>query len=549
MASDVTAAPTPATFDYEEARRTFRWPAPEYYNFATDTVGRFARDPAHLAMLHVDRDGRERRISFADFDRRSDRLAAALARQGVGPGDRVLVVLPRVPEWWETILALMKLGAVSLPGTTLLTARDLEYRINRAQAKAIVTDPDVAARVDEVAGQCPALAVPVVAGGARAGWIDDEAALAAAPEDFTPARTRSDEPCMLYFTSGTTAHPKMVLHTHASYPLGHQVTGRYWLHLGRDDLHWNLSDNGWAKAAWSSLFGPWSVGAALFIHDARGRFDAAQALATLAGYPITSFCAAPTIYRLFVLEDLGRYTFPSLRSCVGAGEPLNPEVISTWQERTGLTIRDGYGQTETVLLVGNFPGVPVRPGSMGKPAPGFDIAIVDDAGQALPAGEEGHIGVRIRPARPLGFFHGYWGEPELTERTFAGDWYLTGDRATRDADGYFWFVGRADDVIISAGYRISPFEVESALLEHPAVAESAVVGKPDALRGQIVKAFVVLAPGYAPSDELAGELQEHARQVKAPYMYPREVAFVAELPKTISGKIRRVELRERERGN
>lgn len=532
--------------DYEETRRTFRWDVPEYYNFAVDTIGKWATDPARPGMVHVDHEGRERTITFAEFAQRSDRLASALRQHGIGPGDRVLVVLPRVPEWWEAILGIMKVGAISLPGTTLLRPRDLEYRINASGAKGIITDPEVAARVDEVAGSCPTLTVPIVVGGERDGWISYDAALAEAPADFEPVRTRSDDPCMLYFTSGTTAHPKMVLHTHASYPIGHVVTGRFWLDLRPGDLHWNLSDNGWAKAAWSSLFGPWSVGATLFIHDARGRFDAGQTLATLERYPITSFCAAPTIYRMLVLEDLAKFKPAALRSCVGAGEPLNPEVIETWREATGMTIRDGYGQTESAVLVANFPSVPVRVGAMGKPTPGFEVAIIDDEGRELPPGEEGHIGVRIKPGRPVGLFHGYYGDEALTNEVFAGEWYYTGDRARRDEDGYFWFVGRADDVILSAGYRISPFEVESALLEHPAVAEAAVVGSPDPIRGQIVKAFVVLVPGTETSPTLAQEIQDFTRKVTAPYKYPREIEFVAELPKTISGKIRRVELRERE---
>ena len=532
--------------DYEETRRTFRWDVPEHYNFAVDTIGGWAADPRRLGMLHVDQQGVAREITFADFARRSDRLAGALRRQGINPGDRVLVILPRVPEWWEAILGIMKAGAISLPGTTLLMPRDLEYRIQASGAKGIITDPEVAARVDEVAASCPSLRVPIVVGGERPGWVSYEAALAGASEGFAAGRTRSDDPCMLYFTSGTTAHPKMVLHTHASYPLGHVVTGRYWLDLHPGDLHWNLSDNGWAKAAWSSLFGPWSVGATLFIQDARGRFDPGQTLETLERYPITSFCAAPTIYRMLVLQDLSKLEPRALRSCVGAGEPLNPEVIESWRTSTGMTIRDGYGQTETAVLAANFPPVPVRPGSMGKSSPGYDVGIVDDDGRELPAGEEGHIGVRIRPQRPVGIFHGYWGEPELTARTFAGDWYLTGDRGRRDEDDYLWFVGRADDVILSASYRISPFEVESALIEHPKVAEAAVVASPDPIRGQVVKAYVVLVPGTAASDALAGEIQDFTRRITAPYKYPREIEFVDDLPKTISGKIRRVELRQRE---
>jgi len=339
----------------------------------------------------------------------------------------------------------------------------------------------------------------------------------------------------------------MVAHTHASYGVGHQITGKLWLDLTPNDLHWTLSDTGWAKAAWGCFFGPWSQGAAIFMQDATGRFDAQETLRLLERYQITTFCAPPTAYRMLVLEDLKAYDLRELRHCVGAGEPLNPEVIDAWQQGTGLTIRDGYGQTETVLLCGNFPGMEVRPGSMGKPSPGFEVAVIDEDARPVEPGEEGDIAVRVRPQRPVGLFKEYWNDSEATRRAMRGDYYVTGDRAYVDADGYFWFVGRADDVIISAGYRIGPFEVESALVEHPAVVESAVIASPDPVRGEIVKAFVILAPGYEPSDTLTEEIQEHVKGVTAPYKYPREIEFVTELPKTISGKIRRVELRERER--
>jgi acetyl-CoA synthetase/medium-chain acyl-CoA synthetase len=361
-------------------------------------------------------------------------------------------------------------------------------------------------------------------------------------------RTLASDPCLIYFTSGTVGYPKMVVHTHASYPVGHTVvTGRYWLDLTPDDLVWNLSEMGWAKAAWSNFFGPWGNGAAIFVQDARGKFDGKATLAMLEQHPISVFCAPPTAYRVMVQEDLKGRRLATLRHCVGAGEPLNPEVIDAWRAGTGLTIRDGYGQTETVLLCGNFPTEEVRAGSMGKPSPGFDLAVIDHEGRELGPNKEGDIAVRVQPERPLGLFKEYWRNPEAMERSFMGEWYLTGDRAYRDADGYFWFVGRADDVIISAGYRIGPFEVESALVEHPAVMEAAVVASPDPVRGEIVKAFVILAPGYQASEALATEIQDHVKSVTAPYKYPREVEFVTELPKTISGKIRRVELRERER--
>jgi acetyl-CoA synthetase/medium-chain acyl-CoA synthetase len=339
----------------------------------------------------------------------------------------------------------------------------------------------------------------------------------------------------------------MVLHTQVSYPIGHIVTGKYWLDLKPTDLHWNLSDTGWAKAAYSNLFGPWIMGVAMFTFDGRGRFDARQTLELLERYPISTFCAPPTAYRLLVLEHLSGYRLSALRHCIGAGEPLNPEVIEAWQRGTGQTIRDGYGQTETVILVANFPPMPVKPGSMGKPSPGFTIGIVDDDGREVPAGTEGDIAVKLTPMRPVGLFKEYWRNPEATANCIRGEWYITGDRAIKDDDDYFWFVGRADDVIISAGYRIGPFEVESALVEHPSVAEAAVVASPDQLRGDIVKAFVILAPGHQPSEQLTQDLQEHVKRVTAPYKYPREIEFTTELPKTISGKIRRVELRQRER--
>ncbi|MGB9804798.1 AMP-binding protein, partial [Desulfofundulus sp.] len=431
------------------------------------------------------------------------------------------------------------------PGTTQLTAKDIKYRLETAEAVCVITDNENAPKVDEVVADCPTVKSRIIVGEPRQGWLDYREAVARASDDFTTVNTRSDDNAILYFTSGTTGYPKMTVHSHASYPIGHIVTGKYWLDLRPDDLHWNLSDTGWAKAAWSSFYGPWNMGAAIFVHHT-SRFSPRKTLELLQKYPITTLCGAPTNYRMIVLEDLSQYKFPALRHCVGAGEPLNPEVIEVWKEATGLIIRDGYGQTETVLLCGSFPCLEPRFGSMGKPSPGFDVQVIDEEGNILPPNTEGDVAVRVKPERPVGLFKEYWKNPEKTASVYRGDWYLTGDRAYRDEDGYFWFVGRADDVILAAGYRIGPFEVESALLEHPAVAESAVVSSPDEIRGEVVKAFVVLAPGYQPSDELVKELQEHVKKVTAPYKYPRKVEFVESLPKTISGKIRRVELRERE---
>jgi acyl-coenzyme A synthetase/AMP-(fatty) acid ligase len=338
----------------------------------------------------------------------------------------------------------------------------------------------------------------------------------------------------------------MVLHTQASYGMAHVTTAKLWHDLKSTDLQWTITDTGWAKTAYGKLFGQWIQGAAILQQNTTARFDPALTLEIISRFGVTSFCAPPTVYRMMVLLDLTKYDLESLRHCTGAGEPLNPEVMKEWEEGTGMTIYDGYGQTETVLLVANYRAIPVKPGSMGKPTPGAEIAIVDEDGEVLPPGQEGQIAVKVKPNRPVGLFREYWKAPDAMASSFQGDWYLTGDKASMDEDGYFWFIGRADDVIISAGYRIGPFEVESALIEHPAVAESAVVASPDPVRGDVVKAFVVLAPGYVESDELVMSLQDLVKNSTAPYKYPRKVEFVIDLPKTISGKIRRIELRERE---
>jgi acetyl-CoA synthetase/medium-chain acyl-CoA synthetase len=427
-----------------------------------------------------------------------------------------------------------------VPGTLLLTARDVAYELGTARISAAITNPDGVAKVGGFEG------TRLLVGGEQPGWIDFDRGLRQASASFSGERTRSDDPGILYFTSATTGNPKMVLHTQASYGLGHRLTGQLWLDLRPEDVHWNLSDLGWAKAAWSSFYGPWQMGACVFALNAPGRFDPALMLKTLAGFPITTWCAPPTALRLIVRQDLSRWQFPHLRHCVSAGEPLNPEVLNRWRRATGLTLHEGYGQTETVVLIGNFRslGHPVRPGSMGRATPGFAVALLDEHLHEVPVGMEGEVAVRVKPHRPLGLFREYWLNPEEMAAQFRGDWYLTGDRATRDADGYFWFIGRKDDIIKSSGYRIGPFEVESALLEHPAVLEAAVIGKPDALRGQIVKACVVLRPGIEAAEELKTELQVHCKRLISAYKYPREVEFVRELPKTTSGKTRRVELRQ-----
>ena len=531
--------------EYAETYRTFRLDVPERYNWAYDVFDRWGQDPQKLAMLWVGADGRSRRVTYRELGERSRRVANALAGLGVAPGDRVLIMLPRLVEWWELILGCIRGRFVSVPGTTLLTPKDIIYRVNTSGATAAVTDAENVEKIEAVRAECPTLRHLIAVGGAP-GWRGYEDVVRSASPTLAHPQNSSGDPLMIYFTSGTTGYPKMVLHTHASYPIGHIITGKFWLDNRPSDLHWTLSDTGWAQAAWTCLFAPWNMGAALFIWDQRGRFDPQGTMRMLERHPITTFFAPPTAARMLVLEDLKRYQPKALRLCLGAGEPVNPEVIEAWRDGTGHHIWEGYGQTETVLCVATFPGMRYKPGSMGVAAPTFRVGVVDEAGNQLPPGQEGEIAIRVRPERPVGLFPGYWQNPEANAKCFRGDWYFTGDRATRDEEGYFWFIGRADDVIISASYRIGPFEVESALLEHSAVAEAAVVASPDEMRGDIVKAFVVLAPGQRPSEALAVELQEHVRKVTAPYKYPREVEFLEDLPKTISGKIRRTELRRRE---
>jgi acetyl-CoA synthetase/medium-chain acyl-CoA synthetase len=515
---------------------------PLYFNFAKDVIDFWARErPEAAGLWWVNlATGAERRFSFSQLSAVSCRAANFLRASGIGRGDRVLLMLPRLPQWWVAMLGLIRLGAVPVPATPLLTGRDTAYRLTTARIGAVITNEEGIPKAEGFDG------LRLAAGGGQPGWIDFDSGLDRAADRFAGEPTRSDDPGILYFTSATTGEPKMVLHTQASYGLGHRLTGRYWLDLRPGDVHWNISDLGWGKAAWSSFYAPWQMGACVFAAECPGKFDPARALDTLANYPVTTWCAPPTALRLIVRQDLGERRFPHLRHCVSAGEPLNPEVLNLWRDATGLTLYEAYGQTETVALIGNFRslGCPVRPGSMGKPTPGFTIALLDPELNEVPSGREGEVAVRVNPVRPLGLFREYWLNPEEMARKFRGDWYLTGDRAIRDAEGYFWFLGRNDDVIKSSGYRIGPFEVESVLLEHPAVLEAGVIGKPDSLRGQIVKACVVLRPGILGDEELKADLQSHCKRLMAAYKYPREIEFVSELPKTASGKTRHVELRQ-----
>lgn len=534
--------------DYEQTRATFTLDVPERFNYTRDVIDAWAeRDPDKLALIAVEDDGTTaQHLSFADLSHRADRAAAFLASLGVSAGDRLFVMLPRVVEWYDVLLGAFKIGAVPMPATTQLQPNDIAYRIERSEATVAITDAAGVEKVDVARDRCPGLAHLITTGEPDSDWGSLADGMDGADGPGQTHDTAADDLLLIYFTSGTTGHPKMVPHTHASYGIGHQITARFWHDLGPDDIHWTVSDTGWAKAAWGKLFGQWSIGSAILMWNPQGKPDFATMASMIAAHGVTTFCAPPTIYRALVQLDLAQYDLSSLRHCTAAGEPLNPETFEAWKNATGTEVHDGYGQTETVNIIANFRCLPIKPGSMGKPVPGFDLAVVDDDLNELDPGNEGQIAVRIKPDRPVGLFSGYWRDDEANAESFRGDWYLTGDRAHIDEDGYFWFVSRDDDIIISAGYRIGPFEVESAIIEHPAVAETAVIGVPDSERGQVVKAFVVLAADHTASDDLAAEIQDHVKTTTAPYKYPRYVDFVDELPKTVSGKVRRVELREQE---
>ncbi len=533
---------------YEELYKNFKWDIPKYYNFGFDVVDKWAEDRTKLALISIDRTGkRDRYHTFRDLSVESNRYANALRRIGIKKDDRVLVVLQSVPEWYIALIGMFKLGVIPMPGTVLLTGKDVEYRVNRAEACMIVTDLDHADIVDGIKSKCPSLKHFMLIDGKRKGWLNYLEEMDKSSYDISQdeiGKTKSTDPMLIYFTSGTTGHPKMVLHTH-SYPLGHEVTAKFAQGLTDKDLHWTVSETGWAKAAWGKLFGQMIVGAAVIQWETPGRFDADGLLKAMERYGVTSFCAPPTVYRLLIQMDLAKYNL-KLRHSMSAGEPLNPEVIRVWKERFNLEIIDFFGQTETVCVLSNYPFMPIKYGSVGKPTPGHDVRIVDDDGNEMKQNEEGNIALYVGGERPPGLFKEYWKDPNIMKKSFRNNYYYTGDQGLKDEDGYFWFVGRDDDVIKSSGYRIGPFEVESALMEHDAVAECAVVGTedPKGIRGIVVKAVVILAKGYQPSDALTKELQDHVKNVTAPYKYPRIVEYRNELPKTISGKIIRRELRK-----
>ncbi|CAK7039941.1 MAG: Acetyl-coenzyme A synthetase [Desulfovibrio sp.] len=540
---------------YEEFCAKFSLTVPEKYNFAFDVLDKMAEEtPDKLCLRHVRDDFTVRDQTFREVADASSQVAAALAAKGVRKGDRVMLVLYRRLEWWHVLLGLHKLGAVAIPAPAQLTVKDIVFRCNKAKTKAVIVDHSVAEAVEAARPECPDLELCVQVGSAPMykGWVDYRTMLSGVaprfprPEDPEKLACGKD-PMLIFFSSGTTGMPKMVLHTH-EYPLGHLFTGLYWHDLEETDVHLTVADTGWGKAVWGKSYGQWMAGAAVFVYDYRGKFNPAALLQVMAENGVTTFCAPPTVYRFLVREDLAAYDLSRLRHCTTAGELLNESVFHAWKKVTGLSIFEGFGQTETTLQLATLPFMTPKPGSIGKPVPGWDVRVVNERGEVCVPGDEGEICVRLTENRPCSLFVEYLDEPELTQKAMSDGWYHTGDKAWVDEDGYYWFLGRVDDLIKTSGYRVGPFEVESALVSHDAVVEAAVTGVPDPVRGQVVKASVVLAPGYAPSDALTKELQEHVKAVTAPYKYPRVVEYLEELPKTISGKIKRAEIRSRDAG-
>ncbi len=519
---------------HDAARAGFRWPQLQHFNWALDWFDVLARDNHTTALWLVNDDGSETRLSFAQMAERSNRVANWLRGRGVRRGERMLLMLGNVQPLWEITLAAIKLGAVVSPATTLLSADELRDRVQRGDMRHVIADAAGAARFVEVPGDYTRTLV----GASLDGWADYAQADAASGEFQPDGATQADDPLLLYFTSGTTAKPKMVLHTQQSYPVGH-LTTMYWLGLKPGDVHLNISSPGWGKHAWSSFYAPWNAGATIFVLN-QARFDARFTLDAVVRCGVTSLCAPPTVWRVLILEELASWKV-RLSEVIGAGEPLNPEVIERVRAAWGLTLRDGYGQTESTCMVGNPPGLAVRAGSMGQPMPGYRMVLLDADDREC---DEGELAVKLQPA-PTGIMAGYAGDDEKTQAALGGAYYRTSDVARRDADGYLWYVGRADDVFKASDYRISPFELESALLEHPAVAEAAVVPSPDPIKLAVPKAYVVLKPGQPPTRETALDILRFLRANLSPFKRIRRIEF-AELPKTISGKIRRVQLRQAE---
>jgi acetyl-CoA synthetase len=534
---------------YQDFVENFKIKVPENFNFAFDVVDEIARQtPEKIAMVWCNDKGEEAVFTFADMKKYSDKAANFFLSAGIKKGDPVMLILKRRFEFWFCTLALNKIGAITIPATHLLSTKDIVYRNNAADIKMIVCVPEeeVIHHVEEAEEKSPSFKLKALIGEDREGWLNFNKGMESSSEELTrplgEMATQNNDTMLLYFTSGTTGMPKMVNHNYI-YPLGHILTAKYWQNVQDNGLHFTVADTGWAKSAWGKLYGQWLSGSAVMTYDF-DKFIPKNMMEVIEKYKVTTFCAPPTIYRFLIKEDLTRFDLSALKYCVVAGEPLNPEVYKQFLETTGIRLMEGYGQTECTVALATYPWMTPKPGSMGKPSPGYRIDLVDDEGHPSEVGEEGQIVIYTHENPPVGMFNGYYRDEVLTKKVWHDEIYYTGDMAWRDEDGYFWFVGRADDVIKSSGYRIGPFEVESALMEHPAVLECAITAVPDPDRGQVVKATIILAKNYVASDALAVELQEHVKKVTAPYKYPRIVEFVTELPKTISGKIRRVQIRE-----
>lgn len=539
------------TYDGEGLLTGFGLHVPESFNFAYDIVDRLAEaEPQKTALMWCNPEGEKHRFTFADMKLYSDRAAKFFQSLGLRKGDKVMLLLKRHYEYWFCVLGLHKLGVVAIPGVSMLTKKDLVYRFNAAGVKAVVStaDGDTAEQVELAQPESPTLLHKIICRGRREGWLSLHDALDASCQAFERPQgeeaTRASDPMLMYFTSGTTGLPKMVLHDY-SYPLGHIVTAKHWQHVLPDGLHLSVADTGWAKAGWGKIYGQWIMEAPLFAYDF-DKFDADALLSVIEKYGVTTFCAPPTIYRFFIKEGMEGHDLSCLKYACTAGEALNAEVFRKFYEYTGLKIMEGFGQTESTVMVGNLLGTTPKPGALGKPVPLYDIALIDEDGNPVAPGEVGEIAVNVANGKPAGLFCGYYLDEESTAKVWHDGWYHTRDTAWCDEDGYYWYVGRTDDVIKASGYRIGPFEIESVLMEHPAVRECAVTGVPDPVRGQVVKATLVLTSAYRPSDALRQEIKDFVKKQTAPYKYPRVIEFVEDLPKTSSGKIRRAALRARD---
>ncbi|MBQ3736061.1 MAG: AMP-binding protein [Candidatus Methanomethylophilaceae archaeon] len=533
---------TRETYDENGLLKTYRLEYPENYNFGYDIVDDIAvNDPQRIAMYWDSVHAEPRKFTFADIKRMSDKTANFLAGLGITKGDRVMVILKVKYQFWFTIVALHKLGAIAIPATHMLMKHDVEYRVRSAEVKAVICmDQNEAHIAVDTAEDIPSLKYKIMVGAPRDGWLDFDSEVEKASEVFERRDTKASEPMLMYFTSGTSGNPKMVMHSHV-YSLAHIMTAKHWHQVDPEGIHFTIADTGWGKAVWGKLYGQWIMESAVMVYE-YDKFNPSEILDLIEKYRITTLCCPPTMFRMFINAGLEGHDLSSLKNCCIAGEALNPDTYNTWLKQTGLRLMEGYGQTETTLTVANLRGMTPKPGSMGKPSPQFVADIVDEEGNSVPAGVNGEL---VFKADCPGIMIGYYRDPEKTKETLRGGWHHTGDVVWKDEDGYIWYVGRNDDIIKSSGYRISPFEIESALLLHPSVLECAVTGVPDEVRGQLVKATIVLRPGYEPTEDLKKDIQNFTKKETAPYKYPRVVEFVDEIPKSINGKIRRVVIRKK----